>query len=52
MPLYTNDYLEYYLTLQSWIISNGIWNLLVNSGAIALPFLAVAAHETMRFTTA
>lgn len=41
MPLYTNDYLEYYLTLQSWIISNGIWNLLVNSGAIALPFLAV-----------
>ncbi len=45
MPLYTNDYLEYYLTLQGWIISNGIWDLLVTSGAIALPFLAIIVQE-------
>lgn len=28
MTLYTSDYLEYYLTLVGWIVSNGIWQVL------------------------
>jgi hypothetical protein len=48
MTLYTSDYLEYYLTLVGWIVSNGIWNVLVASGAIALPFIAIVLHEWLR----
>lgn len=48
MTLYTSDYLEYYLTLVGWIVSNGIWNVLVASGAIALPFIAIILHEWLR----
>ena len=29
MTLFTTDYLEYYLTLVSWIVHNGIWAVLV-----------------------
>lgn len=32
MTLFTTDYLEYYLTLVSWIVNNGIWAVLVSSG--------------------
>lgn len=31
MTLYTNDYLEYYLTLVGWIINNGIWDMISDS---------------------
>ncbi len=48
MMLYTTDYLEYYLTLVGWIVNNGIWNILVASGAFALPFLAIIIHEWLR----
>jgi hypothetical protein len=48
MTLYTNDYLEYYLTLVGWIISNGIWEMLVASGVFALPFLAIIIQEWLR----
>lgn len=48
MTLYTSDYLEYYLTLVGWLISNGIWNLLVASGAVALPFIAIIVQEWLR----
>jgi len=48
MTLYTTDYLEYYLTLVGWIVNNGIWNILVASGAFALPFLAIVIHEWLR----
>ncbi|WP_075257969.1 conjugal transfer protein TraG N-terminal domain-containing protein [Herbaspirillum camelliae] len=48
MTLYTTDYLEYYLTLVGWIINNGIWNILVASGAFALPFLAIVLQEWLR----
>lgn len=48
MTLYTNDYLEYYLTLVGWIVSNGIWELLVASGAIALPIIVIIAQEWLR----
>jgi hypothetical protein len=48
MALYTSDYLEYYLTLVGWLISNGIWNLLVASGAVALPFIAIIVQEWLR----
>jgi len=48
MTLYTSDYLEYYLTLVGWLISNGIWNLLLASGAVALPFIAIIVQEWLR----
>ena len=41
MPLYTTDYLEYYLTLVGWLVHNGIWNILMASGVFALPFVAI-----------
>jgi hypothetical protein len=51
MPLYASDYLEYYLTLVAWLIHNGIWNVLVASGIVALPFLAIIVQEWMRSRT-
>ena len=48
MTLYTSDYLEYYLTLVGWIVSNGIWNVLVASGVFALPFVAIVFQEWLR----
>ncbi|WP_273828443.1 conjugal transfer protein TraG N-terminal domain-containing protein [Pseudomonas sp. SBT1-2] len=48
MTLYTNDYLEYYLTLVSWIVHNGIWNTLVATSLIAIPFLAIVLQEWLR----
>ncbi len=48
MPLYTNDYLEFYLTLVGWIVNNGIWEVLVASGVFALPFLAIIVQEWLR----
>src|SRR5689334_16201249 len=51
MTLYTSDYLEYYLTLVGWIVSNGIWNVLVASGVMALPFLAIVIQECLRART-
>ena len=51
MTLYTNDYLEYYLTLVGWIVNNGIWELLVASGVFALPFLAIILQEWLRART-
>ncbi|OOF43934.1 conjugal transfer protein TraG [Rodentibacter trehalosifermentans] len=35
-----DSYYEYFLTLLGWIISNGIWDLMVDTGAFAIPFLA------------
>lgn len=48
MTLYTADYLEYYLTLVGWIVSNGIWNVLVSSGVFALPFIAIILQEWIK----
>ena len=48
MTLYTTDYVGYYLTLVGWIINDGIWNVLVASGAIALPFIAIVLQEWLR----
>jgi len=48
MTLYTTDYLEYYLTLVSWIVHNGIWNVLVTSGVFAIPFLAIVIQEWLK----
>ncbi|WP_017904428.1 conjugal transfer protein TraG N-terminal domain-containing protein [Pseudomonas asplenii] len=45
MTLYTNDYLEFYLTLVGWLVSNGIWNALMDSGFFALPFLVIMLQE-------
>lgn len=48
MTLYTSDYLEYYLILVGWIVSNGIWNVLVTSGVFALPFIAMILQEWLK----
>ena len=48
MTLYTTDYLEYYLTLAGWIVSNGIWDVLAASGLFALPFSVILIQEWMR----
>lgn len=48
MTLYTTDYLEYYLTLVSWIVHNGVWAVLVASGVFAIPFLAIVIQEWLR----
>ena len=48
MNLYTTDYLEYYLTLVSWIVHNGVWNVLVASGVFAIPFLAIVIQEWLK----
>jgi hypothetical protein len=48
MTLTTSDYLEYYLTLLGWIVSNGIWHALVASGVFALPFIAIIIQEWLR----
>ena len=48
MTLFTTDYFEYYLTLVGWVINNGIWNILVASGVVALPFLVIVIQEWLR----
>lgn len=48
MTLYTNDYLEYYLTLVGWLVSNGIWDVLLDSGMFALPLFAILLQEWLR----
>lgn len=45
MLMSTNSYLEFYLTLLSWIINNGIWSVLVDSGLFAAPFAAIIIQE-------
>lgn len=51
MTLFTTGYLEYYLTLVSWLVHNGIWAVLIASGAFALPFLAIIIQEWLRART-
>lgn len=48
MTLYTNDYLEFYLTLVGWLISNGIWDVVVDSGVYAMAFIAILIQEWLR----
>ncbi|WP_020649370.1 conjugal transfer protein TraG N-terminal domain-containing protein [Solimonas variicoloris] len=48
MTLYTTDYLEYYLTLVSWVVHNGIWSVLAASGMFAVPFLAIVIQEWLK----
>ncbi|MBP7654920.1 MULTISPECIES: conjugal transfer protein TraG N-terminal domain-containing protein [Pseudomonadota] len=48
MTLFTTDYLEYYLTLLSWIVHNGIWAVLVASGGFAIPFIAIIIQEWLK----
>jgi len=51
MTLFTTDYLEYYLTLVSWIVHNGIWAVLVASGVFAIPFIAIIIQEWLKART-
>lgn len=48
MTLYTTDYLEYYLTLVGWLVSNGVWNTLLDTGVFALPFFIIILQEWVR----
>jgi len=51
MTLTTTDYLEYYLTLVGWIVENGIWNVLVESGIFAIPFAFIVIQEWLKART-
>ncbi len=48
MTFMTNDYLEYYLTLLGWIINNGIWNMISDTGLFAVPFVAIVMREWLK----
>lgn len=48
MTLYANDYLEPYLTLVGWLIHNGLWNVMIDSGLFALPFVAIILQEWLK----
>jgi len=48
MVLYTNDYLEYYLTLVGWLINSAIWDLIGSTGLFAAPFAAIVIQEWLR----
>lgn len=48
MTLYANDYLEYYLTLVGWLIHNGLWNVMMDAGLLALPFAAIILQEWLK----
>lgn len=48
MTLYTNDYLEYYLTLVGWLINNGIWGMIEDTGLFALPFAVIVVREWLK----
>lgn len=45
MLMSTNSYLEFYLSLLAWIINNGIWNILSDTGLFAAPFGAIILQE-------
>lgn len=45
MNMSTNSYLEFYLSLLAWIINNGIWNTLADTGLFAAPFGAIILQE-------
>jgi len=48
VTLYTNDYLEYYLTLVGWLINNGIWEMVQDTGLFAAPFSIIVAREWLK----
>ncbi|MBS7690736.1 conjugal transfer protein TraG N-terminal domain-containing protein [Pseudomonas lalucatii] len=48
MTFYTNDYLEYYLTLAGWLINNGIWDMIADSGLFAVPFCIIIVREWLK----
>lgn len=48
MTLYTNDYLEYYLTLVGWLINNGIWEMIQDTGLFAVPFCVIVIKEWLK----
>lgn len=48
MTFYTSDYLEYYLTLAGWLINNGIWNMIADSGLFAVPFCIIIVREWLK----
>lgn len=45
MLMSSNSYLEFYLSLLAWIINNGIWNILSDTGLFAAPFGAIILQE-------
>ncbi|AWX14722.1 conjugal transfer protein TraG [Mergibacter septicus] len=46
--LYVNDYFEYFFTLLGWVINNNIWNLMVDSGAFAIPLVLIVVREWLK----
>ena len=45
MLMSTNSYLEFYLSLLAWIINNGLWSVLSDTGLFAAPFGAIILQE-------
>mgnify|MGYP003460758958 CR=1 FL=1 len=45
MLMSTNSYLEFYLSLLAWIINNGLWSALSDTGLFAAPFGAIILQE-------
>ena len=45
MLMSTNSYLEFYLSLLAWIINNGVWSILSDTGLFAAPFGAIILQE-------
>jgi hypothetical protein len=45
MLLSTNSYLEFYLSLLAWIVNNGLWSVLSDTGLFAAPFAAIIVQE-------
>ncbi len=45
MLMSTNSYLEFYLSLLAWIINNGLWSVLCDTGLFAAPFGAIILQE-------
>jgi hypothetical protein len=48
MTILTSNYLEYYLTLVSWIIFDGLWRVITNSGLFAMVFFAIILEEWLK----
>ncbi|MDR2208794.1 MAG: conjugal transfer protein TraG N-terminal domain-containing protein [Azoarcus sp.] len=46
--LTTHSYLEYYLTLLAWVINNGLWSALADTGVVAWPFIAIIIQEWLK----
>ncbi len=48
LNLTVDSYFEYFLTVFGWIIGNNIWDLLIDTGLVAAPFVAHIINAFMK----